>query len=250
MGHFILKERSIVLHRSDPDKDRLPQISGDVAQLDGMLWARFELPGEGGPVVGCRPFELGEDPRLVPRPAVEDVWSWQRSRFESFRAGWLRFNRKGEPNERARFAEQWPETSAALGLTQYPEHYIVDVNDVYYPRDFEIPKWREYLDRHSVGNLGLYGEIPEEPVTHSQAWTISLRPPAIRARHAIDTGLGTIRSRWVLPKAVQSHFPKPEFQPAAVYTVDITTVYAAVGRRTLVEPVRHVNGISDVPEAT
>jgi hypothetical protein len=250
MGFFILKDRSIVLHKSDPDKGREPQISGDVGQLDdGRLFARFELPGEGGPIVGCRPWTEGEDPRLVPRPAVEDVWSWQRCRFESFNQGWHRWNRSGEPNERARFAEQWPEIAGILGLTPLPEHWLIDVGDVIYPRDFEIPQWREYLDRHAVGNYGLYGQHPEEPVSVSQAWTIVLQSHPIRARHAVDAGRGVIRSRWALPLAAQSRFKKSEFLTAAAYTADITTVYADRGRRTLVEPVIHPNGIeSDVAE--
>jgi hypothetical protein len=251
MGFFLLKHRSIVLHESDPDKDRRPQISGDVGQLDdGRLFARFELQGEGGTIVGCRPFTDGEDVRAIPRPAVEDIWAWQRSRFESFRAGWHRWNRSGDPNERARFAEQWPGISAFLGIIPEPEHWLVDIGDVHYPRDFELPKWREYVDRHAVGNLGRFGEIPEEPVTTSQAWIITTLAAPIRARHAIDSGRGVIRSSWALPLAAQSQFPKPEYMTAAAYTCDITTVYSDRGKRTLVEPVLHREGITDAAEGT
>jgi hypothetical protein len=244
MGHFILKERSIVLHKSDPNKDRSFQISGDVAQLaDGRLFARFELPGEGGPVIGCREWNPGEDPRKVPRPGVHDDWAWQRQRWESFIGGWMRWNRSGEPDERARFAAAWPTISSFLGVAPEQEHWEVETGDTYYPRNLSVPRWRDFIDRHSSGLLGLYGEIPADPVDHSTAWTITLQPPAIRARHALDTGLGVIRSRWI--PADQSPFPKPEYLTTAKWSIDIVTVYSAAGRRTLIDPVLHPNGISN-----
>jgi hypothetical protein len=247
--HFILKERNIVLHRGDPNKNRLGIISGDVAQLaDGRLWARWMSPNAVLPTV--REYTEGEDPEKVPRPAMTDPWTWQRERFEQFNGGFHKWNRSADPNEKKRFAEQWPEVAAFLGVMPSEEHWTVELGDVYYPRRFERPRWAEYADRHAVGNLGLYGEIPHEAVDASAAWIISLQPAPIQARHALDTGRGVIRSRWVLPKAAQYSFPKSEFQTAADYTVDITTVHGPVGRRTLVEPVLHIGGITDESKAT
>jgi hypothetical protein len=193
-------------------------------------------------IEGCREYTEGEDPAKAPWPAPADDWQWQQEQFEAFRAGRHRWTREADHGELHRFAELWPGVSAALGLTPYDTPRLIDCGEVIYPKDFALPRWMDFLNRHCDGDLGAFGTYPAEPLDLSTKWTISVQPPHIRARHAVDSGRGTIRSRFILSPEEQAQFPRVEWQPEAVRTCDITTVYADA-KRTIVQLTYHPGGI-------
>ena len=70
------------------------------------------------------------------------------------------------------------------------------------------------------------------------------QPIVIRNRHAIGTGRGVIRSRYLPDADVQAAFPKIAFFEGAQRTIDVTTVLGSV-RRTIMTFTVHNLGVHD-----
>ncbi len=221
-----LLKTGVVLH--DPRKREpgsRPQL-GDVAHLaSGRLVARCRAVFEDGTAAyGCRDYSPDERPETAPRcPTPRDWSAWidhEASRVPD-RYRELRptdFLSEAEL-EFARFRREWRHVSAAIGLDAPPAmRTLFKVGKVVYATrygagpDSDNPRWilttydiawRRLLERHTAGDFGLYGQYDDAPLTDEEVFTLAEQPVVVVNKHAIATQSGPIRSRFVLPDAMQ-----------------------------------------------
>jgi hypothetical protein len=206
---------------------------------DGRLFGRWQIEGSDGLVEVCREYDPKEDPLTAPRPPVVDWSHWHREQLEKRSGGWFRVSLDDVGSERARFAREWPEVAEILGIGPDAEWRLFDVGEIQIQKEISTV-WRPYVLRHMRGDYGLYGSHPDDPVNESEAWTISVQPPHVQARHAVDTGgRGVIRSRHLPADREQATWPPVAHFPQARRTIDITTIFGATTKKTLAILVTH-----------
>ncbi len=151
-----------------------------------------------------------------------------------------------EEHEYSRFRREWPWTAAALtkaiGLDCPPPRATrFQVGPVFYPTaSFLLPHssarsnprvcpegvrvdWHGLVDDHAGGSFGVYGGYDDAPLTDEGILAAN--------KAAIAAGAGAIRSRFILPDALQRSFSQEARGKTNRVCVDVLTLLSASSAR-------------------
>jgi hypothetical protein len=235
---FTLIARDACLRSLRKTNPMAPVVRGDVARIDGKLFARWIIPGTvGGAAFGYA--EIDKDADLDHRPGVNvqqitpdgrigygpiphdhnlinngvivDPFNEIAGTVEKSHSQWAAVDVTTQADREVKaFCAQWPTVAAMLGLGSSEAFRLFNPGRV--RRTMKIPvgldiNWPELLGLHVIGEFGLWGRFSETPLAAGPLFTLGLQHMTLQSNHAIQAGYGVIRSRYALDDAQQAKIP-------------------------------------------
>ena len=85
-------------------------------------------------------------------------WEWQSAAMNNYGHGWFQIDFEDKSHEFTRFAKEWPETAAFLGIVPPSTSKLFDPGKVFMPRNQPAQiGFQGLLVRHVQGDWGNFG---------------------------------------------------------------------------------------------